>query len=450
MPTTINIDDIKRIVREALREELVPLHGIVNGLVAPMAGIGDFGSVLPTDVEDEVIVWGYLPGEVGSIVTRVKIADWSVVKILWSWTISGVDLGFPDYNISQDRVVVPSFDDGRIFELDAKTGQLLNTVNLGTDSRFRMWAVKVIQENPRIVIAPHRDFHYVGLVNLDTGAETVLFGTKGTSGDDLTHLRAPMDVEYFLGSGSTIRYYLIADSWNNRVLKVDASTLSVTNMYLISGIGNITAYRHPVTEAFNSRRGHPENFNCMYSRAAATRYWSHGNSIPQGWLSVLNEARPHAFLPFMGGDQFVWVSPHEGWIAYGEKAFLLDLRYFKEPPRLQVSFPLVSNYSLAAGASYPPSGDQYATVLNGLFLDEIALEIYSSQSATAYIDVPEKRFGGFEVATNFSWVEYDSFPLTGGKVTSYLMTQPPSIFRVRVVMGSASGVISIYVKEVIK
>jgi hypothetical protein len=218
---------------------------------------------------------------------------------------------------------------------------------------------------------------------------------------------------------------------------------------LISGIGNITARRHPVTEWFNSRRGHMDNFQIAYSRAAATRYWPRGNSIPQGWVSALNEVRPLAFLPFMGGDQFVWVSPYEGWIAYAEHALLLDLRYFKEPPRLQVSFPLVSNYSLAAGASYPPSGDQYATVLNGLFLRELALEIYSSQSATAYIEVPERRFGGFEVATDFSWVEYDSFPLAAGRVTPYIMSNAPSIFRVRVLMGSTAGVISMYVREAV-
>jgi hypothetical protein len=436
------IDEIKQALAEKLN------FGLKNGLVTHMAGIGDFGSVLPTDVEDEVIVWGYKPWAIGETrvnrVARVKLGDWKVEKILWTWDISGIQLGFPDYNVSQNRVVVPSFTDGRIFELDAKTGTLLNTADLGSGKR--MWTIKVVQENPRYVLAPHYDLHYVGLVNLDTGAETVLFGTSGTAGDDLTHLRNPMDVEYFLGGDNTIDYYLIADSWNNRVLQVRASNLTVQRMFLISGIGDITARRHPATEEFNSRRGQFGNFDCMYSRTAATRYWDYGNSIPQGWASTLNEARPHAFLPFMGGDQFTWASPYEGWIAYAEKAFLLDLRYFKEPTKLQVSFPLVSNYFLAANASYPPSGDQYATVLNGLFLDELALEIYSSQSATAYIEVPERRLGGLEVATNFSWVTYDSFSLTAGQVTPYPMTHKPSVFRVRVVMGSTAGVISIYVK----
>jgi hypothetical protein len=445
MPSAFNPEEIGKALAKKLRSELAPLHGVVNGLVAHMAGIGDFTNILPTDVEDEVIVAGYRSTGLNvSRVARIQIEDWGVVSIKWCWDVSGVDLGFPDYNISQGRVVVPSFSDGKIFELDAKTGVLLNTVDLGSGKR--MWTIKVVQENPRYVLAPHYDQHYVGLVNLDTGAETVLFGTSGAAGDDLTHLRKPMDIEYFVGGDNTIDYYLIADSWNNRVLKVRASDLAVTNIYLISGIGNITARRHPVTEEFNSRRGHISNFDCMYSRAAATRYWGYGNSIPQGWASMLNEIRPQAFLPFMSGDQFIWTSPYEGWIAYGEKAFLLDLRYFKEPARLQVSFPLVLNYSLAAGASYPPSGDQYATVLNGLFLDELAVEIYSSQSATAYIDVPERRFGGFEVATDFSWIQYDSIPLTAGQVTPYITTNKPSVFRVRVVMGSTAGVISIYVK----
>jgi hypothetical protein len=430
-------------LRRALAEKLAPLHGVVNGLVAHMAGIGDFGNVLPTEVEDEVIVQGHRPYGLGDRVARVKLGDWRVEKILWTWDID-IILGFPDYNISQGRVVVPSLSDGRIFELDAKTGALLNTVDLGSGKR--MWAIKVVQENPRYVLAPHYDLHYVGQVNLDTGAETVLFGTSGTAGDDLTHLRKPMDVEYFVGGDDAIDYYLIADSWNNRVLRVRASDLTVEAMYLIAQIGSITARRHPATEEFNSRRGNYYNFDCMYSRTAATRYTP---NIPQGWASAMTGNRAQAFLPFDAGDQFTWSSPHTGWIAYGEKAFELDLRYFKSPPKLQSLVPVVTNYSLAAGATYPPSGDQYATVLNGLFLDELALEIYSSQSATAYIDVPERRSANVQVATDFSWVEYDSFPLTGGKVTSYLMTQPPNVFRVRVVMGSTAGVISIYAKEVI-
>jgi hypothetical protein len=428
-------------IKDALAEKLN--FGLKNGLVAHMAGIGDFGNVLPTDVEDEVIVWGHRPHGLGDRVARIKLDNWTVEQILWYWDTS-TGLGFPDYNISQGRVVVPSFSEGKIFELDAKTGVLLNTVNLGSGKR--MWTIKCVQENPRYVLAPHYGLHYLGLVNLDTGAETVLFGASGTAGDDLTHLRNPMDVEYFVGGDNTIDYYLIADSWNNRVLKVNASTLTVEAMYLIAQIGNITARRHPVTEEFNSRRGHYWNFDCMYSRTAATRY---ACNIPEGWVSALAGDRAQAFLPFNTGDQFTWTSPYTGWIAYGEKAFELDLRYFKSPPKLQSFVTLVTNYSLAAGATYPPSGDQYATVLNGLYLDELALEIYSSQGATAYIDVPEKRTGPVQVDTGFSWVEYDSFPLTGGKVTSYLMDQPPNVFRVRVVMGGTSGVISIYAKEAI-
>lgn len=431
-------DEFKQVLGEKLWEKLLPLHGVKRILPANK-WIGDYGNILPTDVEDEVIIFGHVPGGAYSRVMRAKISETNILKSVWSWD-APAHINMIDYIIELDRVLVPSWSDGKIWELDADTGRVLNTIDFGGDRR--MWAITSIQESPRKALACRYDRHTLGEIDLDAGTWTDLFGVDGVAGDDLSHLYHPMDVEYFVGGDDEIDFYLVADTWNNRVLKIDASTKSVSAMYLIAGIGDLTARRDPVAESFNSRRAHIYNFDCAYCRNAFTRYVG---LVPQGWVSALAGNRIQAFLPWDAGDKAIWSSPNSLWICYGEKAFELDLRYFKEPQNIGAFVSLVTNQSVSAEATYPPSGDQYATVLNGLHAGEIEVEIYSSQAATGYIDVPERRrSAGYEVDTGFSWVEYDSFTLEVGKTTGYLMTQPPNIFRVRVVMGATNGVVSIY------
>jgi len=422
-------------IRKRLRDLRDTLSGIRR--VIPANGkLADIACVIPTDKENEVII----PDWTIKKVYRAVISEDGVVRYIWETpTLPGGPL-MADYIISLDRLLVPS-DGGYVWEIDAKTGNILNTISgLGS-----LWSITSIQEQPRTALVTIMNRHILAMLDLDAETITPIFGTDGTSGDTTTLLNNPTDVEYFLGQDNVIDYYLIADRNNNRILQVDATNKSVSSIIMFSRILGLTAMRDPVFESFNSRRGQSINFHTAYVRR---------QFIPTGVVKSQFLDRATSFIPIQGADKPIWSSSNTIWIANGELAFEIDLRYFKEHPKQQSFDRIVWNYSLSAGATYPPSGQQYASVINGLYIDEITIEVFSTASATGYIDIPEMRiwsnWDALEVQPNFSWIEYDSFPISANKITPYFLRNPPNIFRVRVVMGGSSGTISIYAKSNIR
>jgi hypothetical protein len=366
---------------------------------------------------------------------KVYKYDVSTGSFLWeSQTLAGPRVYGIDYNRSVNRVVVAN--ESHIYELDASDGSIkrdITSTSLGPLGSVR--SVRYHREKPNYVFFTDYDKHVFGRLNMDTGNVDYVFGTYGTAKYDNTGLNRPLgfDVPTSPTDGSIYSNIVIADEGNNRVLFINPSNMSVTYIMPMSGAGFVEMWGDHVDKAY---------FDYSFMLVAPSPYaWKTGD------YSMLIEYQRIEFIApfFLDWPAF---SPYDKGKILGCRRYAAewDMSIFSHKVSSLSSYMsyVAEGVSISAGATYPTN--PWETVITNLHRQRAVL-IHSTQSATGYIDVPKGMYfpnSDKYLSPTFTWKEYDSFPVSAGKWTPYIFTNPPPVFRVRVVMGSASGVISIY------
>jgi hypothetical protein len=410
---------------KALRRELVPF----KAHLVPLAK-GDIASALYTGVDREVVVLDYDSGQVGKL-------DLDTLSFKWLKQYN-CHFVFGDYHPTYG-VVAPSVSPGAIVLMDEEGNitKSITSTSLGAlvNPRSCRWHFP----DGRIWFVDG-DTHVAGLLDPETGTVTNQFGVYGVSGSDLTHLHNPNDIDFTVKSGGSLNKIFVADTGNNRVLWIDASTMTVNYIWLMRVPFSCRILR----DAVNGRYGLYDDYNrstiCFGSRS-----W-----VGQGLNMVVqgDGTRLYGFVPVPNFD-CPNLDPYSLRLVNtcaAKVVYEWDLSGLVGKKPNPFSTEIIRDVTIGAGATYPTAAEPYATLMNGFGFDRISLKVYSTQAATLYIDVPNKIYTGnasLYVPTDFSWVEYDSRSIATG-MTTYIFSSPPPVFRVRIVMGGTQGTVSIY------
>lgn len=368
------------------------------------------------------------------LLSRVFKYDAGANRILWATQLPVFRVYAVDYNRALNRVVVAAGT--RIYELDASNGTIkreIASTSLGPLGSVRF--VRYHREQPNHVFFTDYANHVFGRFNMDTGAVDYLFGSYGTPRYDNTGLNSPLgfDLATNPSDGTVASRIAIADQGNNRVLTIRPGTTAVEYVIPMSGAGYVEMWGDHIDKTY---------FDPGYMLASPSPFtWKTGEA-----MRLIEWGRTELVAPFfVDAPTF---SPYDKMMFTGCRRYAAEwdmsaFLYMRDVPDDYVSV-IAENATVGAGATYPDN--PWATVITNLHTRR-AVVIHSTQPATGYIDVPK---GYLHANTDkmlkpgFTWEVYDSFPVEAGRWSTYILTCPPPVFRVRVVMGSAAGAVSIY------
>jgi len=348
------------------------------------------------------------------------------LEVVWSFGIHGVSgsdeehLNSPeriDYDYVNDRVLISDTGNDRILEVDHETGEVLNVIDSydpGTFDNPRAlyqhpcWHDRYGDPGDYIAVADELN-HYVALIERD-GTVVESAGTYGTSGSDLSHLNRPRSV---MGD---VDYLYVADRDNDRCLVGDPPGFSVEYVYpspLFHGTFGVANYMIASDEDV-----------AVHMTGDGIRW--------HNWY-----AGSKALIPTVREDSFLMDDHFE----------LYEVDYRSHRPYTVYNTPVnIISESLAAGASTD------LKVFTGFAWDEIVVKIYSTQDATLDILTILGNRGAetpFEISPTdaIDWRTYDSVPVTGGELESYVITAPSGAMAVQVTMGSTAGTVDGVVEQ---
>jgi len=398
---------------------------------------GTEGSAAPyTEKKNEVIVNEYDTGKVFRFNIETK-------EVLWETKLaSGACLG--DYH--PNHGVVVGTRHGKITVLDGADGTVTETHRAtGLGKWFGTpFVCEWFLGDYRKIFVSDRGRHIAGLYDLDTETFDQYFGVQDTKGSDLTHLRNPRGVNYIVDDNRNVTKMLVADTDNHRVLQIDWATNSVEQVWLM---------RSPM--ACDPLRCDFPNYEYgvedpKYNAVLAIGSKSYDS---QGLVPIIQSggSRLFGFAPIPNLDRAFLNPRNPNKFATGLGQYWAEIRLedtLKNTPR-PFSLSLLDGKTISANSDYPTSSYPQATLLNGWGFERIQLFIYTSQTATLHIDVPDTLTGSpasLWVPTDYSWVEYDSRSLSAGAMNQYTFTDPPPIFRPRISMGGTEGTVNVYAK----
>jgi len=388
--------------RIALREELLKFSRI---FFDPYQENSDLGCVYPITDDDLV----YTSIAIPNFVRRFK---WSTGETVWK---KEVNLPFGiDYD-NENRRLVAGYSDG-IFILNADTGETVkNITDFGPYSLAGTWPRLPIfnPDNPSEIYFSCIKKHVVVKLNWETGAYT-MFGTWGTAKSDLTGFDWPYEVE--VNPDDDIVY--VADRFNNRVLLLNMD-LDATKDYL---------YIMPRAHSVRLQRwGLIKQFYGILALSSGQ----------VGVVFTHRGRRTRFMMPLQAGC--IRFNPDLDRV-WATSVFALEVSLRNV---LHQSFKEKFNLVFLSKTAVTAAGVNTWPVL-GMLFDKFLIRIYSNQTGTLYIQVPDSSAGygmGLDVPTDFTWVNYaDSIPVDANVVeTPYLEPVPP-VFRLRFVPSADATV----------
>jgi hypothetical protein len=371
----------------------------------------------------------YNPRNAGGMVPFISKYDWKNNKFIWKQYYNAITFTFhPDIN----RVALFDYDNKVIRELDASTGALIRTISSSNLGSFGLINLRYDFWHPNYVWIADRLRHYVGRLNLDTGTIDFQFGVPDTPGSDLTHLNNPRYI-FPDWTYDPPRRAVVTDWKNHRILVLDLTTSppSVMNPMYIVPYPNVFTIMQNKTGPFNYAYGiGVEGGGGEGGYQPLTLIFSDFGSI-DGENLLAHIPMATDVLEFNPFNPFI--------VLLGQWNSVFEVDWRRPPTHLRrFSKWFARNLSLTAGSSWQ------SVPIVGMVHDKFLIKVYSSQPATMFIEVPEPKFKGIQADINFTWKVFGGTALQADKVTPWSTLTPPDVFRIRVVMGSSSGNISVY------